>query len=133
ARRRSDGNELWPARPGGGTQWNPVAAGGVVYVTGQDNRMYAIRATDGAPLWSTGDIGQMVLPAAAGGTVYVVDNNGHLAALRARDGRRLWGTSLGGGVAQGPVAAGGAGGLGWGERGPDALEAGAGAQTLEAG
>ena len=48
--------------------------------------MYAIRATDGSTLWSTGDIGQMVMPSAQGDAVYVVDNNGNLAALRARDG-----------------------------------------------
>ncbi len=104
ALRTSDGTEIWNTKPGGGTQSDPAAAGGVVYVTGQDNSLYALRATDGATLWSTGDIGQMLTPAAQGDAVYLVDNNGHLAARNAQGGARLWRTTVGGGVAQGPVA-----------------------------
>ena len=75
-----------------------ASCAGVVYFGGHDRRLHALRAGDGALLWSsqTGG-GQYTGPVAARGVVYFGGRDLRLYALRAADGVGLWSSAAGGG------------------------------------
>ncbi len=76
-----------------------VVANGVVYVCaspgGGDFRIYALRASDGAPLWSH-DLNTGMLPEpldrilVSNGVIYLSSSENALAALSAKNGSLLW-------------------------------------------
>ena len=64
----------WGGGAGASIVSSPAVANGVVYFGADDNRVYAVNAATGSPLWSfsTGDTNQVVSsPAVANGVVYV--------------------------------------------------------------
>ena len=67
--------------------------GSVVYVGGDDKRVYALKAADGSILWSTGVqaplVGSPVLDP-VGTCLYVADDAGHVNVLRVSDGKFMW-------------------------------------------
>jgi alcohol dehydrogenase (cytochrome c) len=83
-----------------GLETTPLAAAGVLYVTGP-NQVFAIDAATGNPLWhysrppSPGLVGDAKLGtnrgvAILGGKVYFVTDNAHLLALDRSTGKLLW-------------------------------------------
>lgn len=83
-----------------GLELTPLAAGGVMYVTGP-NQVFALDALTGAPLWhysrppSSGLVGDAKLGTNRGvaildGRVFFVTDNAHLVALDRADGKLLW-------------------------------------------
>jgi outer membrane protein assembly factor BamB len=73
---------------------SPAVVGGVVYVGSGDGKVYALKASSGAKLWSytTGTSGGGVRssPAVVGGVVYVGSGDGKVYALKASSGAKLW-------------------------------------------
>ena len=82
---------LWSFATRSYVESSPVVANGVVYVTSDDGKLYALNASTGAELWSytTGNFFEGS-PAVANGVVYFgsVDNN--VYALNANTGAKLW-------------------------------------------
>jgi len=87
-----------------GLETTPLAADGVVYVTGP-NQVFALEAMTGGPLWhysrppSTGMVGDASLGtnrgvAILGGKVFFLTDNAHLLALDRANGKLLWETPL---------------------------------------
>ncbi len=83
-----------------GLETTPLAADGVLYVTGP-NQVYALDAASGAPLWhysrppTAGMLGDAALGtnrgvALLGDKVFFVTDNAHLLALDRATGRLLW-------------------------------------------
>lgn len=83
-----------------GLETTPLAAAGVLYVTGP-NQVFAIDASTGNPLWhysrppSPGLVGDAKLGtnrgvAILGGKVFFVTDNAHLLALERASGKLLW-------------------------------------------
>lgn len=71
------------------TKWHvpsPVASDGAVYVSGPDDRFYAVDATDGSIRWTAE--GHFDPPAIAGSTLYVAGSD--LLALDAVSGETMW-------------------------------------------
>jgi outer membrane protein assembly factor BamB len=83
ALRASDGSVIWITSIGRGPATNPVPAGSVVYMGGDDNVLYALRAKDGTPAWTFRGGGRIDVPVPAAGVVYVATLNDQLYALRA--------------------------------------------------
>ncbi|MDQ2905744.1 MAG: PQQ-binding-like beta-propeller repeat protein [Chloroflexota bacterium] len=110
----SNGSLLW-SRKLWGSAWGAsvvmgaspplVLADGVIYVCaspgGGDFKIYAIHASDGAPLWSH-DLNTGMLPQpldriiVVNGVIYVSSSGNALTALRAKDGSVLWNDGPGG-------------------------------------
>jgi PQQ-dependent dehydrogenase (methanol/ethanol family) len=87
-----------------GLETTPLAADGVLYVTGP-NQVFALDALTGAPLWqysrppSPGLVGDARLGtnrgvALLGDKVFFVTDNAHLLALARADGKLLWDTTM---------------------------------------
>jgi outer membrane protein assembly factor BamB len=92
---------------GRNVQAGPSIAGGVVYVGGDDQNLYALDAATGAKLWSF-NAGTPIVnaPAVVNGVVYL--GAGALYALSASDGRQLWsGLATAAGVSASPAVSGG--------------------------
>ena len=71
------------------------SCGTLVFVGGHDQHLHAVRATDGARVWSrraAGPIkaGVVCLPRQHGGAVISACGGGHVVALDAQSGRPLW-------------------------------------------
>jgi outer membrane protein assembly factor BamB len=92
---------------GHNVQAGPSVAGGVVYVGGDDQNLYALDAATGAKLWSfNGGTPILSAPAVVNGVVYL--GAGALYALNASDGRQLWsGLATAAGVSASPAVSGG--------------------------
>lgn len=71
------------------TVWPPTMSGGSVYISDSLSSVIALRAADGARLWSR-PIFNPSAPAAAGSAVYIAAFNGTVSALRADNGSELW-------------------------------------------
>lgn len=69
----------------------PVAAGGLVFVSGRTGTVRAMRASSGDVLW-TADTGGSVIypPTVANDRVYVGSGDGHVYCLDAMTGTRIW-------------------------------------------
>jgi outer membrane protein assembly factor BamB len=101
--RAADGRPLWGAAPAS-TGAPPVAAGGVVYVSGQFY-LHAFRGADGAELWRVPTDGGDGTPAVGPDAVYVSFACGQVYGLARDTGRQLWHAQYGchGGGATTPV------------------------------
>ena len=100
------GRELWSYATGGMVT-GLALAGGTVFAGSTDDKVYALRASNGRPRWAfpTRSAVQSQI-AAADGQVYAGSNDGSVYALRASDGRRLWTFPAGGAVQSAIVVAG---------------------------
>ena len=100
------GTKIWSSGAGGGPAGPlAVAGGGVFFSARSDDRLYALRASNGATMWSSALGGGVVTgPAAAGGVVYFGGHDNRVYALHAATGRRIWSSGVGGWVATDPVA-----------------------------
>jgi outer membrane protein assembly factor BamB len=92
------GRELWSYATGG-IVTGLVLAGGTVFAGSTDDKVYALRASDGHFRWhfQTRSAVQSQI-AAADGRVYAGSNDASVYALRASDGRPLWTFPAGGAV-----------------------------------
>lgn len=93
--RLGDGSTAW--RVGSSTDVNGVAAAeGTVVATGDEGKVWALRAADGGPRWEF-DAGTLVFtnPLIVDGRVIIGDAAGWLRALALADGTELWSQFLG--------------------------------------
>jgi outer membrane protein assembly factor BamB len=92
------GRELWSYATGGMVT-GLALAGGTVFAGSTDDKVYALRASDGHLRWTfqTRSAVQSKI-AAAGGRVFAGSNDASVYALRASDGRPLWTFPAGGAV-----------------------------------
>ncbi|MEO6890387.1 MAG: PQQ-binding-like beta-propeller repeat protein [Ktedonobacteraceae bacterium] len=92
------GAVLWQQRIGHKLTGDPAVADGGVYFPAYDGSVYALRASDGAPLWHTslgsGAEATNSFPGpnivAYNGVIYLGTMDGNWYALRTRDGVVLW-------------------------------------------
>jgi outer membrane protein assembly factor BamB len=82
----------------------PLIAGGRVFVTTVTG-LHALDATNGATLWSTGDIGTSPAAAYDAGRVFVINYNGLLRAFDASTGALAWSRQLSGQAFSSPPTA----------------------------
>lgn len=90
----------WLVKPGGPLRGSPTIANDNVYVTSQDNQLYALNPADGKVRWTeagtvelAGVFG-MAAPAASQGTVVAGFSSGELNAYRYENGRIVWQDAL---------------------------------------
>jgi outer membrane protein assembly factor BamB len=94
------GATVWRVRPAGPLRGAPTIAAGNVYVTTQDNQIYALNPADGKVRWNVaGTFEQSAVfgaaaPAAAAGTVVAGFSSGELTAYRYENGRVVWQDAL---------------------------------------
>lgn len=94
------GTVRWTVRPSGPLRGAPTIAFGNIYVMGQDNQLFALRATDGNVEWqeagsvAPGSVFGVAAPAAGQGTIVAGYSSGELNAYRYENGRSLWGDAL---------------------------------------
>ena len=100
------GRELWSYATGGMVT-GLALAGGTVFAGSTDDKVYALRASDGHLRWTfpTGSAVQSHI-AAADGRVYAGSNDASVYALRASNGRPLWTFPAGGAVQSAIVVSG---------------------------
>jgi outer membrane protein assembly factor BamB len=98
------GTEIWSSRAGGGPYFSPVITDGLVCYAGgphgfqSGGPLYALRASDGAPVWSSAvGRGAVTFLATAGGVIFFGGNDTRLYALHATSGAQVWSTGIGGG------------------------------------
>lgn len=90
----------WTARPSGPLRGSPTLAFGNIYVMGQDNQLFTLRASDGVVQWqeagsvAPGTVFGVAAPAAGQGTIVAGYSSGELNAYRYENGRPLWGDAL---------------------------------------
>ncbi len=90
----------WSVRPSGPLRGAPTLAFGNIYVMGQDNQLFTLRATDGVVQWqeagsvAPGTVFGVAAPAAGQGTIVAGYSSGELNAYRYENGRPLWGDAL---------------------------------------
>ena len=102
----------WSYKTGLVSVSSPAVANGVVYVGNENFKVYALKASTGARLWSRNVIGVRAdsSPAVANGVVYIGSayHNVHaLNALNAKTGALLWSYATGDGVFSSPTVANG--------------------------
>src|SRR5207245_11543372 len=90
----SNGAALWHyAAKDTGSTW-PLEVNGVVYFSSSSDNgsgtLYALRASDGSPIWQYKTGSYTNIPVVANGVVYTNSDGGTLVALRASDGHQLW-------------------------------------------
>jgi outer membrane protein assembly factor BamB len=90
----SNGASLWHyAAKDTGSTW-PLEINGVVYFSSSSDNgsgtLYALRVSDGSPIWQYKTGSYTNIPLVANGVVYTNSDGGTLAALRASDGHQLW-------------------------------------------
>jgi eukaryotic-like serine/threonine-protein kinase len=73
---------IWSTGTGRGTATDPAPAGTIVYVGGNDNLLYALRASDGSTVWIFHSGGRVTDPVVTG-VVYLSSFNDRLYALQA--------------------------------------------------
>lgn len=94
------GTIRWTARPSGPLRGSPTLAFGNIYVMGQDNQLFTMRASDGVVQWqeagsvAPGTVFGVAAPAAGQGTIVAGYSSGELNAYRYENGRPLWGDAL---------------------------------------
>lgn len=83
--------QAWTVDLGANSVSSPVVAGGVLYVTGSDQKLHAFDPATGAALWtiSTGS-SLNAAPVVANGVIYVVASDGNLYAYQVPTGTLLW-------------------------------------------
>ncbi|TZG27193.1 PQQ-like beta-propeller repeat protein [Sphingomonas montanisoli] len=94
------GTLLWSKRPGGPLRGAPSIAFDTVYVMSQDNQLFALKAADGATMWTASGslensaVFGVAAPAIAQGTVVAGFSSGELSAFRYENGRAVWQDAL---------------------------------------
>lgn len=94
------GEVRWTVRPSGPLRGAPTLAFGNLYLMGQDNQLFALRATDGNVEWqesgsvAPGSVFGVAAPAAGQGTIVAGYSSGELNAYRYENGRPLWADAL---------------------------------------
>ena len=94
------GTEIWRVRPGGPLRGAPTIANDNVYVTSQDNQLYALNPADGSLRWDASGTLELAgvfgaaAPAASQGTVVAGFSSGELTAYRYENGRVVWQDAL---------------------------------------
>ncbi len=94
------GNQLWKVRPGGPLRGAPAVGNETVYVTSQDNQLFALKESNGEILWTaSGSLENAAVfgaaaPAIGQGTVIAGFSSGELTAYRYENGRPVWQDSL---------------------------------------
>ena len=94
------GTEIWRVRPGGPLRGAPTIANENVYVTSQDNQLYALSPADGSTRWTGSGTLELAgvfgtaAPAASQGTVVAGYSSGELNAYRYENGRVVWQDAL---------------------------------------
>jgi outer membrane protein assembly factor BamB len=94
------GAQIWRVRPAGPLRGAPTIANENVYVTTQDNQLFALNPADGAVRWQatgtleTAGVFGTAAPAAASGTVVAGFSSGELTAYRYENGRVVWQDAL---------------------------------------
>jgi len=103
----SNGALLWHyAAKDTGSTWPLEVKGTVYFSSSSDNgsgTLYALRATDGIPLWHYKTGNYTNKPLVANGVVYTNSGGGTFAALRASDGHQLWKRTLDANLIQSPL------------------------------
>lgn len=90
----------WTVRPSGPLRGAPTLEFGTVFVMGQDNQIFALRASDGNVEWqesgsvAPGSVFGVAAPAAGQGTIVAGYSSGELNAYRYENGRALWNDAL---------------------------------------
>ena len=74
---------IWITRVGGGPDTDPVPAWRAVYVGGNHNVLYTLRASDGGPTWTFRGGGRITDPVPAARVVYVATFSDQLYARSA--------------------------------------------------
>lgn len=96
----TNGAVRWSVRPSGPLRGAPTVAFGNVFVMGQDNQIFALRASDGGVEWqetgtiAPGSVFGVAAPAAGQGTIIAGYSSGELNAYRYENGRPLWNDAL---------------------------------------
>ncbi len=91
---------VWEVRPGGPLRGAPTIANDNVYVTSQDNQLFALNPADGSTRWTEAGTVELAgvfgtaAPAAAQGTVVAGFSSGELNAYRYENGRIVWQDAL---------------------------------------
>jgi outer membrane protein assembly factor BamB len=91
---------IWRVRPAGPLRGSPTIANDNVYVTTQDNQLFALNPADGSTRWNvagtfeTQGVFGTAAPAAAQGTVVAGYSSGELTAYRYENGRTVWQDAL---------------------------------------
>lgn len=111
ALKAEDGSVLWQHALAAGDARALAAAGGLLFFGSSDHAVHALRAADGAEVWSRGTGGIVDAVGAAAGAagadvVYAGSRDGNLYALRAADGATLWTYRAGDFVLAAPAVAG---------------------------
>ncbi len=94
------GASVWRVRPAGPLRGAPTIANENVYVTTQDNQLFALNPADGSVRWNasgtfeTAGVFGAAAPAAAQGTVVAGFSSGELTAYRYENGRIVWQDAL---------------------------------------
>ncbi|MCJ8190676.1 outer membrane protein assembly factor BamB family protein [Sphingomicrobium aestuariivivum] len=96
----ANGGIFWQVRPAGPLRGAPTYDGTHLYVTTQDNQLFALKPADGASEWNAsaalevaGVFGNAA-PAAGRGTVVAGFSSGELNGYRYENGRLLWQDAL---------------------------------------
>ncbi|WP_343343712.1 PQQ-binding-like beta-propeller repeat protein [Sphingomicrobium sp. XHP0239] len=96
----SNGGIAWRVKPGGPLRGAPTYDGTNLYVTSQDNQLYALSPTDGTTNWQAtaalevAGVFGTAAPAAARGTVVAGFSSGELNAYRYENGNQVWQDTL---------------------------------------
>jgi outer membrane protein assembly factor BamB len=81
----------WRFRSGVSFLASPTVSGGVVYAAALSGRVYALRASSGATLWTYATKGPVAsTPAVAGNSLYVASLDGGVYALDRTSGKLRW-------------------------------------------
>ena len=94
------GAMIWRVRPAGPLRGAPTIANDNIYVTTQDNQLFALNPADGKVRWTaaatfeTAGVLGAASPAAAQGTVVAGFSSGELNAYRYENGRIVWQDAL---------------------------------------
>ena len=95
-----NGGVIWQVRPGGPLRGAPTVSGDTLYVTSQDNQIYALKTSDGTTNWSNAAALEIAgvfgtgSPAVGQGTVVAGFSSGELNAYRYENGRLVWQDAL---------------------------------------
>jgi outer membrane protein assembly factor BamB len=89
-----NGASLWHYAANDTGSTSPLEVNGVVYYSSSSDNgsgtLYALRASDGHPVWQYKTGSYTYTPFVANGVVYINTDGGSFAALRASDGHQLW-------------------------------------------
>jgi outer membrane protein assembly factor BamB len=96
---------VWSRGIGSLAEFPAVVSDGVAYVTNFRGVVYALRMTDGRPLWrrQAPDRKMASSPAVWGDRLVVHGMDGHVSILRRSDGRLLWSYATGSPIESSPV------------------------------